>query len=143
MIIHKVGAGLVGAAVLAVGLALLMPWENPAMANDGKTVTVTEKDNGSKISLNKGDLLVVRLEAQSGTAYLWDIGKNDAAVLKPQGKREVEKPEKPVPGGKVTHVFRLKAAASGDSTLELNYRRPFDKEETKSAKTFKISVSVK
>lgn len=129
------------AALVMTGLGIGVVRENIAMATDAKTVTVTEKDDGTKIKLNKGDTLVLRLVAQPGTAFSWSIAKNDADLLKQQGKVETERPEKPLPGGKVTQIFRFRAEAAGSSALELNYARPFDKDKAP-AKTFKLEAKV-
>ena len=50
-----------------------------------RTVTVTEKDNNSKVELNKGDTLAVILDFSPGTGYPWQIAKNDVNVLEPGG----------------------------------------------------------
>lgn len=126
--------------LFASGIGLAVFEDNLALANDAKTVTVTEKENGAKVKLAKGDTLVVRLEVQSGTAFGWKIAKNDDKVIKPPGKPEIERPDKPKPGGKVTQIFRFSAEASGNCELELHYVRPFDKDKAP-AKTFKLSVT--
>ena len=126
-------------ALLAFSLTLAFLEEIHAMANDAKTVTVTEKDSGSKVKLAKGDTLVVRLDVQGGTGYSWKIAKIDDAFLKSQGKPEVEKPDKPKPGGKATYIYRFTVEKAGASELEMHYARPFEKDKAP-AKTFKLSV---
>ena len=127
------------AMIVVASLAVLTFSENAVMAGGGKTVTVMERDDGSKIKLNQGDTLVVRLVAQPGTAYSWSIAKNDADLLRQQGRMEIEKPDKPAPGSKVTQIYRFRAEAAGTSTLELNYARPFDKDKAP-GKTFKLTI---
>ena len=51
-----------------------------------RTVTVTEKDNNSKVELNKGDTLAVIFDFSPGTGYSWQIAKNDVNVLEPEGE---------------------------------------------------------
>lgn len=125
-------------AFAAACLALSVNREN-AMADEPKTVTVTEEDNNSTVKLAKGDTLVLRLVEQPGTAFGWKLMHKKEEVLKEQGKVETEKPEKPLPGGKVTKVWRFKAEAAGTAELELHYVRPFDKDKPP-AKTFKLKV---
>jgi inhibitor of cysteine peptidase len=111
-----------------------------AMTLEPKTVTVTEKENGSKIKVSKGDTLVLKLAEQPGTAFGWKIVKNNEDVLKPHGKPAVEKSdEKPKPGGKVTKVWEFKVESAGTSDLEMHLVRPFDKDKPP-AKTFKLLV---
>jgi inhibitor of cysteine peptidase len=125
--------------LLAFGMGLVVLVEYSAMAGDAKTITVSEKDSGTKVKLAKGDTLVVRLEVQGGTGFTWKIAKNDDAVLKSQGKPEVERPEKPKPGGKVTHIYRFTAEKAGAAELEMHYARPFEKDKAP-AKTFKLTL---
>ena len=127
------------AVFLSAYLALAVHLESAAMAYDGKTVTVTQKDSGSKIKLGKGDILIVRLEAQAGTAYRWTIAKNNADVLKAPAKPMNDDPDKP--GGKFTQTFRFDALTVGTSVLELQYARSFDKDKA-AAKIFKLNVTV-
>jgi hypothetical protein len=104
-----------------------------------KTVTVTEKD--SKVSLARGDMLVVRLEIM-GEDYLWQIAKNDKALLKPLDKVPVDKVGKaPPPKGADLQVFYLTAEAAGTVVLELEYRSRADK-DAKPAKTYKVTVQI-
>jgi inhibitor of cysteine peptidase len=111
------------------------------MTTNPKTVTVTEKEKDTTVTLNKGDVLVVKLSIQGGTGYTWVVAKKNAAVLKPMGKPETEKPDKPKPGGSLTMVFRFTAEAKGTSDLEMEYKRPFEKDKAP-LKTFKLSVKV-
>jgi inhibitor of cysteine peptidase len=141
MIAHIRLAIPVFALLLAAFLAPAVHLENPAMAADAKTVTVTEKDSGGKVKVAKGDTLLVRVESQRSTGYSWKLAKNDAVVLKQVGPPEFEKTEKPLPGAKAIEIFRFRAEASGTSELELQYARPFEKDKAP-AKTFKLTVKV-
>src|SRR5262249_12728622 len=109
---------------------------------DEKAVTLSEKDDKSKVKLTRGTLLVVKLPAQSGTGYLWEVSKRHATQLKEVGKPDTEKPEKPLPGGPVLQVFRFRAEVAGSSDLAFVYRRPFDKADVKPARTFQVSVQI-
>ena len=126
---------------VATGLGIAVVREDFALAQDAKTVTVTEKDDGGKIKLNKGDTLVVKLQTQGGTGFTWSIAKNDADLLKQQGKVETEKAEKPKPGGAVTQVYRFRAEAVGTIGQEMHFVRPFEKGKAP-AKTFKLTVEI-
>lgn len=134
---------LIGITSLMAALTLALSGEGNAVTPEPKTVTVTEKENGTKIKLAKGDSLVLKLVEQPGTAFGWDFIKSGEKVLKLQGKPLTEKPEKPIPGGKVTKVWRFKAEGAGVAELEMHYRRPFDDpKKTPPAKTFKLTVQV-
>lgn len=94
---------------------------------DRRTVTLADQNNGETIHLKKGDLLVVRLEAQFGAGYLWQIARNRPGRLRLQGKPEQESPEKGVPDATEHQVFRFRAQGTGASTLELHYVHPWEK----------------
>src|SRR6516165_5812374 len=71
---------LVAAFVAYLGVAGAA--DNPK--KEGKAaVVVTEKDDGKKVKLAKGDTLEVRLEMQGGTGFSWKVAKNDDKVLMP------------------------------------------------------------
>jgi predicted secreted protein len=135
-------------AALAMGLAGLVGGASPADApqdkgkdGKGKTVTLTEKDNDTKVKLVKGDTLVLKLPMQGGTGFTWVAGKADDEKLKAAGKPTAEKPAEPRPGATVLQVFRFEAAAPGSARLEMWYKRPFEKDK-KPAKTFSVTVEI-
>jgi inhibitor of cysteine peptidase len=113
-------------------------------AADEKTVTITDKDKDTKVQLAKGDKLLVRLEANLTTGYSWDLATNDNDILKSAGKPEYETPKdkKGIVGAGGTQVFTFTAKGAGELDVELQYKRPFDK-DTEPAKTFKFKAVVK
>ena len=132
---------LVATALTAcLGMAVLP--ENAAIAGNVKTLTLTESDNGTKVVVNKGVTLVIRLEANKSTGFSWNIAKNDSAILKQAGPPEWEQPEKRQPGVKSMQIFRFNTAAVGASQLELQYGRSFEKDKAP-GKTFRVSVDVR
>ena len=123
--------------VLAVGLIVLQG--NATLAD--KEVTVTDKENNTKVKLDKGDTLILKLSANPTTGFLWAVAKNNDEQLKQQGKTEFLKPDKKLIGAPTTQVYRFKAEKAGTSDLELHYKRPFEKGK-EPAKTFKVTVEV-
>jgi predicted secreted protein len=108
---------------------------------EGGPVTVTAADQGRTARVDRGGILVVKLEAQLGTGFLWRIVRNDAHVLAPLGEPEIEHPGEGKPGALEVQVFRFRGEAAGTSALELAYAQPWQK-EAKPAKTFRITVEV-
>lgn len=129
--------------VLCVAACFCVAADNPAPASkqDGKKVTVTEKDNGGETCLARGDVLVVRLEAQYGTGYGWSVVKYEREVLEQLGEPEQESPGRGRPGSVEHQVYRFKALAAGSTSLELHYLRPWEKDK-QPLKTYKINVSI-
>src|SRR5262245_35855624 len=111
-----------GAALLAAGLALAVVAGGAGAGDDKKqddknAVIVTEKDHNGKVKVARGGVVLVKLPVQGGTGFTWVLTKVDRDKVK-VGKEETEKPEKPLPGGKVTRVFRFNAEAAGNHDLE-------------------------
>jgi predicted secreted protein len=110
-------------------------------------ITITEKDNESKVKITSGGILILKLKANLTTGYAWHIVRNNPNLLELLGEPDVEpiaedtKKEKiPLVGEPQYLVFRFRAQSSGTNTLELHYFRIFEKKKIKPSKTFKITV---
>jgi inhibitor of cysteine peptidase len=123
-------------------IAILFVPFHLSRADDEKGKTLTETDNKTKITLNKGETLTVKLDGTPTAGYSWSIAGNNKEQLAPHGKPEVVPAKKGVIGGKATTVFRFKAEAAGTSELELHYKRPFEK-KNEPDKSFKVTVEIK
>jgi predicted secreted protein len=103
---------------------------------------VTAGQDGGAVALQKGDTLVVTLEANTSTGFRWETSAGTGTVLSPVGTPDYL-PAEVAPGmvgapGEM--VFRYRAAAPGQTELVLEYRRPF--ETAAAAKSVRYSVSV-
>jgi inhibitor of cysteine peptidase len=108
---------------------------------DKKTITATDKNNGGKISLAKGEILIVKLDAQPGTGYSWRVAKNDPGHLNLVGDSEFVSAGHGIPGAVQPQIFRFKAQASGPSVIELHYARPWEK-NAQPSRTYRLEVQV-
>jgi inhibitor of cysteine peptidase len=108
-----------------------------------KDVTITDKADKTRVKLAKGNLLIVKLPGNPTTGFQWVVAKSNKDELAPQGKSEyvANKQVPPVVGGGGTFVFKFKAEKAGTSPLELEYKRPFEKDKA-AAKTFKVDVVI-
>ena len=108
------------------------------------TVTVTEKDNNSTVELKKGDILAVVLEFSPGTGYSWQIAKNDANLLDPQGEPAISggTEQKSMPGSGEQATFLFRALKSGTTVIALHHKRIWEKEK-EPLKVFSITVKIK
>jgi inhibitor of cysteine peptidase len=104
-------------------------------------VTVTDKDNGREIGIGTGGTLILRLEAEPGTGYSWQVVQIDRDLLKAQGEPVFEEPEREQPGGTQHQVFRFTAQAPGLAVLKLEYRRTWEK-GVAPAKTFSVKLNI-
>ena len=132
----------VALTILMADCALSNPQGGQKVQGGMNSIMVTEKDNGNRFELNKGDVLVVRLESNPSTGYLWYIAKNDGNVMEPQGEPIYETPERKIIVGGMEYVsFRFRALTSGTNVLELHYKRGWEKGK-EPLKTFLITVKI-
>ena len=90
------------------------------------TVVASEDWNGQVVKLRLGDRLEVRLPAQLGTGYSWNLHTpaHTSLVLE---KTEIAHAGQAKPGATDVQVFRFTAQSAGSTTLALGYRRPWER----------------
>ena len=105
-------------------------------------LNLTEADEGGAFELQRiGDQLVVVLEGNPTTGYLWEVEAVDESTLQQVGETEfLSDSNVPGSGGKLTLCFQ--AMATGQTTLRLVYHRPWE-EDVEPLKTFKVNVAVR
>ena len=105
-------------------------------------VTVTDDDSGTKVEINKGEILAVKLAAQLGTGYGWKVvTESKELVLKGEPEQVSAKDQKP--GGPDYQTFKFTAARRGETELKLHYIQAWQKDEKNPLKEFVITVIVK
>ncbi len=98
----------------------------------------TQEQNGAAVSLWKGERIMILLPGNPTTGYQWDATKEPGIL---ERLREPEyRPEGKVPGAGGIFLFRYRARESGEGTLTLVYRRPW---EGTPAETFSLRVKVR
>jgi predicted secreted protein len=105
-----------------------------------RVLTFTEKDDGSQIELKTGDVLVLKLKAQFGTGYSWQISANDNKKLKlvnQSVETETDKSE----SGFETQVFKFKAKKTGQFEMKLQYIRVWEK-DAEPLKKFGLKIQI-
>ena len=94
---------------------------NVQMSSSPVSVGVNDSDNNKEVRVNSGDILVVRLAANSSTGYSWQLGSNSSNQLKLL-ENSVENPTEFKPGSTAYQMFRFQVKSAGASLLELQYR---------------------
>jgi inhibitor of cysteine peptidase len=102
-------------------------------------VTLTERDNQGEVHLSVDDELVVRLEANPGTGYSWNVAGEEEIVLDRLGEPTFERLGEPKPGGVEHQVFTFRVRSKGESSLRLDYRRSWEKQKA-AEKSFSVRV---
>lgn len=115
---------------------------NPASASDtdnyqmlpiisGKmaTLKLDASADGTTQKLNTGEILSITLESNPSTGYSWVANISEPAVLALMGEPEYTEPsqsETPLLGAAGTQTFYFQAAESGNATITLDYKRPWE-----------------
>ena len=107
----------------------------------GGMIPVSEQDNGKTVELLTGDKLIVELEGNPTTGYLWEVESGEGKELKQEGEAEFNPASSLVgSGGKVSLQF--KAVTPGKVVLRLVYHRPWE-QDIPPEKTYEIEVIIK
>ena len=104
-------------------------------------VKLAAGDDGSQVELNAGQTLVVSLEGNPTTGFTWEAAELDEQVLRQVGEAEF-KPDSDAIGSGGVQTLRFETVDSGQTTLNLIYRRPWE-EDVEPAETFSVQVVVR
>jgi inhibitor of cysteine peptidase len=104
-----------------------------------KTMVVTENRNGQAVNVRVGDEVVIQLSAQMGTGYSWQLRAGEGKIAVPQGEPELKSTPGQAPGAAEQQVFRFKIQAPGNTTVQLQYVRPWEKNQPP-RKTFQVTL---
>ena len=127
------------AAIMAVSL------RSARALDDGPTlVTLRDADNGVSIALQADQVLVIDIEQNASTGFMWEVTGIDAANLKQLETSFVPAPArldgKPWVGAPGRQVLRFAALKAGTSMLTLAYRRSWEK-DTPPERTYTAQVT--
>lgn len=107
-----------------------------------RTANYTEADSGKTIEASVGQQFTITLRGNETTGYVWQMTKdtNSKIVKKISDKYTTDNTGLVGSGG--DHVWTYKAVAAGETTITLNYLRPWQKPFV-STKTLKYKIKVK
>ncbi len=111
-------------------------FENPV------EIQVDMDHNGTQITLDKGDYLLVSLDSNPSTGFQWEVTEINTSILQQIGESAYvasEQTDPPSIGTGGIEIFRFKAIESGISTLKLLYKQPW---EDDSVITYSIEVLI-
>jgi inhibitor of cysteine peptidase len=132
--------GVTGSFELAVDNILE---EHPASTPPRQQV-VTEADNGTNISLEKGETFYLRLPENPSTGYSWELnltqGLNNVST-EYYPPEQPEGIEQPLVGAGGVRLWEIKAVAEGSQQVAGVYKRPWEN-ETADGGTFTLNVEV-
>ena len=127
-----------GRNVSIVLLAILLL---AAGCGSSKEVKLGADDNGSKVEVKTGQILVISLESNPTTGYAWEVVDFEEGALEQDGEPEFEADSKLVGAGGV-QTFRFKTAEAGEVELKLLHHRSWE-EDVEPLDTFIVQVVVR
>jgi inhibitor of cysteine peptidase len=115
----------------------------PESLSKQKTLEVTKADSGRRARLYIGNILVVRLPANPGTGYQWQLVPTSSLAVRLMAEPQfVASPAPPgIMGASGTYVFMFQAVRPGTGVVRLVYARPWERDRT-AADAFSLSVEV-
>ncbi|MEN9934043.1 MAG: hypothetical protein RLZZ387_622 [Chloroflexota bacterium] len=109
-------------------------------AEPSRTVQVSEQEPGRTVELRRGDQLVIVLDGNPTTGYVWEQVGGDASVIVPAGEPTFV-PDSSALGSGGTVTMRFSPAGIGVTQLRLAYHRTFEPNDPP-LKTFDVTVVV-
>lgn len=103
-------------------------------------LALSEADAGKTIDVTAGDIVEIQLPEHATAGYRWTLETIDKSVCELFAD-ERHGPDKIVPGAPGTHVWRLKAARTGDCKITIAYRRAWQS-DTPPDRTFRLRLRV-
>jgi len=121
--------GLVMIAAVAAGTVLAVTLSEKPVSKTAtpSTLYVTENDNGSTLSMKKGDLLNVTVRDYGDGGYVWTIKSIDSTMLRKDTQFTWGSSGMLGDFGKDTWVFT--ALKTGSTTLSLECKRTFGEQD--------------
>jgi inhibitor of cysteine peptidase len=123
--------------LLIAGIAVLLF----LLAGCEKMVKVDSSMNGSSVTLEKGQQMVLKLASNPTTGFDWEIVGLDSAVLQQVGEVEYKSDSMLIGSGGVD-TWTFEAIASGQTHLQLIYHRSWER-DIPPIETFDLDVTVK
>lgn len=104
-------------------------------------VQLTMTDNGKHVTLHVGERLVIGLEGNPSTGYMWEMVHPDPSLLGEQGPVQFKAAASGLVGASGTQTLTFKALKAGETTLTLGYLRPWES-GVPPINTFQITVTI-
>jgi len=98
------------------------------------------EDHGREVTLQKGQTLTIKLEANPTTGYAWEFVESEGAILRLAGEAEFEA-DSDLLGAPGTQTLRFEAVETGQMELRLVYQRPWET-DVEPLETFTVQVTV-
>ncbi|NHZ86790.1 MAG: hypothetical protein GWP19_13100 [Planctomycetia bacterium] len=107
------------------------------------TIIIKENSQEEKYSLKKGDIVKVILNANPTTGYKWQIENIDTLKIKiVEETYTANKVQSDIVGSGGNKIYLFKAISKGNTFIEFEYSRPFEK-DLPPKKKFHINLGIR
>jgi len=118
--VYILGGVLLAIVLLVAVLTLYSPDSVP------HEVLLTDTDNGNEIAVKKGQSMVISLESNPTTGYIWElVERPDEQILQQVGKLEFAQESELIGAGGV-ETIRFDVVGPGLTAIRLEYHRPWE-----------------
>jgi len=117
-------------------------WAPTATKTAASVMTLTDQDNGKTIELKKGATLIMQLSSNASTGYRWSAPSSTSVLKLIKSDYKEQNQRTPIAGAPGVQTFEWQAAGPGTATLQLEYRRAWEK-NVSPAKVFSITLRVR
>jgi len=124
-----------------LGLVLILSALIFSGCGPAKEVKLDASANGRQVELQKGQTLVITLESNPTTGFMWEVVELDESILRLMGEAEFKAESKAL-GAPGVEILRFQAVNTGQTALELVYHRPWEEGE-EPLETFSLQVVVR
>jgi uncharacterized repeat protein (TIGR01451 family) len=111
--------------LLGVGGVVLPATSLAPVSAEEAVVTLDEAADGTPVDLRGDQTLVIDLEGNLSTGYVWEVAAADGAILQQVGQFEF-KQYADIVGSAGRQILRFRAVGTGQTDLSLVYRRPWE-----------------
>jgi inhibitor of cysteine peptidase len=115
-----------------------------ASAGGAEAMAADASDSGSRVEMAVGDTLTVTLESNPTTGFVWTLADPEG-MLEVVSNEYVMDPtgfDPPPPGLGGVEVWTFKALRTGETTISMEYSRPWDGgEETVETFDFRVVIN--
>ncbi|MBN2489102.1 MAG: protease inhibitor I42 family protein [Methanosarcinaceae archaeon] len=134
-------------AALVLGLVVIATSFSGCIENGSETETYLSEelilgaeDAGDVFDVEKGQFVVINLEANPTTGYTWEVKEPvDELILKRVGDIEFD-PESELIGAGGMQTIRFEVIDEGQATIELVYHRPWET-DVEPLETFSVQIT--
>lgn len=104
-------------------------------------VRIDGSRDGGQVTLLRGQVLVLALDANPSTGFTWEVEQLDTSILRQLGLPMFQ-PGSDLMGAGGTQTFRFQSLRSGETDIRLAYRRPWE-EGVEPADRYEVRVIVR